>query len=141
VVHHADATARDDRNGRGERARAAARGAAGHPPPNPAAGLRDLPGWPLLMDGATARRFTSTTRAQFHALVACGLLPPPRELLPGRRWWHREELAIRAARLFQIEPNRDDEDPHEAGAAQAALDAFDPRAAAALRQGRRQGGR
>jgi hypothetical protein len=132
VADHADADAQESRSGRrAERARSTPRGAAG---------LRDLPGWPLLMDGATARRFTSTTRAQFDALVAGGLLPPPRELLPGRRWWHREELAIRAARLFQLEPNRNDEDPHEAGAAQAALDAFDPRAAA-LRQGRRQGRR
>jgi hypothetical protein len=139
VADHADADAQESRSGwRSERARSApwtaARGAA--------AGLRDLPGWPLLMDRATARRFTSTTRAQFDALVACGLLPPPRELLPGRRWWHREELAIRAARLFRLETQPDDQTrQQDDDEARTALARFDPRAGKAVPQGRHQQGR
>ena len=99
-----------------------------------------LPGWPLLMDQATARQFTSTTRAQFQALLTAGLLPPPRELLPGHRWWHRDELVACLSRLFQLENTRHDEERHGAAAAKAALADFDP-SAAGLRQDRRQGRR
>ena len=143
VADHADA---DEQEGygrrRGERIRPSARSAAPRPLPSPSGGLRDLPGWPLLMDGATARRFTSTTRAQFNALVASGLLPPPREMLPGHRWWHREELAIRAARLFRLETQPDDQTrQQDDDEARAALARFDPRAPEAVPQGRHQQGR
>jgi hypothetical protein len=143
LADHADADPQESHGRRGgERVRPPARGATPRPLPNASGGLRDLPGWPLLMDGATARRFTSTTRAQFDALVACGLLPPPRELLPGRRWWHREELAVRAARLFQLETQPDDQTrQQDDDEARTALARFDPRAPKAVPQGRHQQGR
>jgi hypothetical protein len=142
VADHADADPQESHGRRGgERIRPPARSAAPRPLPNPSSGLRDLPGWPLLMDLAAARRFTSTTRAQFDALVASGLLPPPRELLPGHRWWHREELAVRAARLFRLETQPHDQTRQDDDEARTALARFDPRAGKAVPQGRHQQGR
>jgi hypothetical protein len=55
--------------------------------------------WPLLMDLATACAFLGYTRAQFRALVAAGLLPPPREPVPGKPQWHRVEVELATARV------------------------------------------
>jgi hypothetical protein len=86
-----------------------------------------LPNWPLLMDAGTAARYLTYSRAQFKALVIAGLVPPPREHLPGLARWHRDELDACMARLWNLRKDRE----HAAQAGQdldARIDAFDPAA-------------
>lgn len=60
------------------------------------------PDWPLLMDAGAAARYLSARRSEFRALLLAGLVPPPRELLPGVTRWHREDLDRCMARLFNL---------------------------------------
>jgi hypothetical protein len=80
--------------------------------------------WPLTMDLQTARRYLTYTRQQFNALRAAGLIPPPRELLPGVARWHRKELDAAAARIWNLEADITDEQAK--ADARRALDAFTP---------------
>ena len=86
--------------------------------------VSQLPDWPVLLDQAQACRFLSYTRAQFHALVKAGLLPPPREHHPGEPRWYRRELERCLDRLYQLEESHSDE--HAKLAARRALDSYQP---------------
>ncbi len=80
--------------------------------------------WPLTMDRPTACRYLTYTRQQFRALQAAGLIPPPRELLPGVPRWHRKELDAAAARIWHLETEISDEQAK--ADARRALDAYTP---------------
>ena len=96
---------------------------------------RPAEGWPLLMDQATACRFTSTKRSTFGALVKACLFPPPREIAPGEKLWHQDELRDAAARLWQLERGHSLEQARDG--ARRALEAFQPVPARRSGQGRR----
>ena len=63
-----------------------------------------LPGWPLLMDQATACAYLSHSAAQLRSLISRGMMPPPREYLRGVKRWSRQEIDLYAARLWGVDP-------------------------------------
>lgn len=102
-----------------------------------------LPGWPLLMDAATAARFVCMTPRDFRAAVTAGLLPAGRTaadlagagLIPADRAaclaglgaiWHRGEIEARAAHLFGLEGRATVTLTQARHTAREALDAYDP---------------
>jgi hypothetical protein len=91
-------------------------------------GFAALPHWPLLMDEATACRFTSFKPRDFRALVACQVFPPARAFPPkGVLRWHRAELEAVMARFYGLDAAApDQQDAAARQAARDALNAFDP---------------
>lgn len=114
-----------------------------------------LPGWPLLMDAATAARFVSMSPAEFRLAVTVGLLPAGRRaadlaaagLMDSDRAaalvalgaiWHRGEIEARAAHLFGLDATVAVAQSSARTTAREALDAYQPTRArpAAPRQSR-----
>lgn len=114
-----------------------------------------LPGWPLLMDEATAARFVSMSLSEFRLCVTVGLLPAGRRaadlaaagVTPGDRAaalaalgriWHRGEIESRAAHLFGLDATVAVAQSSARTTAREALDAYQlpARRQAAPRQGR-----
>lgn len=91
-----------------------------------------LPDWPLLMDRPTAQRYLTLTRHEFDAYTLAGLIPPPREHVPGLVRWHRGELDASMARAWNLRQAADEGD--QAREADDALKAIAARQAA-LRAG------
>jgi hypothetical protein len=74
------------------------------------------------MDRAMAQRHLSFTRHQFDAYFLAGLLPPPREHVPGVIRWHRDELDAAMARAWNLRQVADEaEQAREADAVLAAI--------------------
>lgn len=101
------------------------------------------PGWPLLMDAATAARFVSMSASEFRTAVMVGLLPAGRTaadlagagLIPADRAaslaglgpiWHRGEIEARAAHLFGLEGRATVTLTQARNTAREALNAYDP---------------
>jgi hypothetical protein len=116
------------------------------------------PGWPLLMDAATAARFVSMSASEFRTAVMVGLLPAGRTpaqlagagMLSADRAgalarlgpiWHRGEIESRAAHLFGLDATVAVAQSAARSTAREALDAYQPPRprSAAARQGRSAG--
>lgn len=116
------------------------------------------PGWPLLMDAATAAKFVSMSPSEFRLAVMVGLLPAGRTpadlagagILSSDRAaalarlgpiWHRGEIEGRAAHLFGLDATVAVAQSSARTTAREALDAYQPSRPrqAATRQGRSAG--
>lgn len=104
---------------------------------------RASPGWPLLMNAATAAAFVGMTPAQFRLAVTVGLLPAGRAaadlagagILAADRAaalaglgpiWHRGEIEGRAAHLFGLDGSAAAVQASTRSTARDALDAYQP---------------